>query len=153
MPFRSLSPEDVISGGTRLVRAGLEGGKSAVAHGKPALERAANLTAQAANWGAQNPASFACAAVGATGALVFVAPGLVSIPLLSSIGFTANGIQAGSAAAAAHSQIGNIVCGSAMAITQSAGAGGSGLVIVNGVTQLGGCCDDCRKCWTSMGQS
>lgn len=44
----------------------------------------------------------------------------------------------GSAAATAHSWIGNIVAGSAMAIGQSAGAGGNGLVVINGAVQLGG---------------
>ena len=33
-------------GGTRIMRAGLEGGKIAVAYGKPALSKSANLTAQ-----------------------------------------------------------------------------------------------------------
>lgn len=46
MPFRNLSPEDVISGGTRIMRVGLEGGKTVVAYGRPALEKSANLTAQ-----------------------------------------------------------------------------------------------------------
>lgn len=40
----------------------------------------------------------------------------------------------GSAAAAAHSSVGNIAAGSVMAV----GAGGSGLAIVNGAAQLGG---------------
>lgn len=44
----------------------------------------------------------------------------------------------GSAAAAAQSWIGNVAAGSTMAIGQSAGAGGSGLVVVNGAAQLGG---------------
>lgn len=46
--------------------------------------------------------------------------------------------NAGSAAAAFHSSIGNIISGSAMAIGQSASAAGSGLVVVNGATQVGG---------------
>ena len=44
----------------------------------------------------------------------------------------------GSAAAAAHSSVENIAPGSVMALGQSAGAGGSGLVLVNGAAQLGG---------------
>jgi hypothetical protein len=44
----------------------------------------------------------------------------------------------GSVAATIHGSIGNVIAGSSMAIAQSAGAGGSGLVIVNGVAQLGG---------------
>lgn len=46
MPFRNLSPEDVISEGTRIMRVGLEGGKTVVAYGRPALEKCANLTDQ-----------------------------------------------------------------------------------------------------------
>lgn len=46
MAFRNLSPEDVISRGTRIVRAGLEGGKIVGTYGKPALEESAKLTAQ-----------------------------------------------------------------------------------------------------------
>lgn len=41
-------------------------------------------------------------------------------------------------AAVAHSWVGNIAAGSIMAIGQSAGAGGGGIAIVNGVAQLGG---------------
>ncbi|KAJ5139060.1 uncharacterized protein N7515_003908 [Penicillium bovifimosum] len=93
---------------------------------------------QAANWGAQNPIIATCAVVGTTGAVVLAVPGLVTAPVLSSMGFTIGGIQAGSAAAAAHSWIGNIAARSAMAIGQSAGAEGSGLVVVNGAAQMGG---------------
>lgn len=46
MPFRTLSADDVIAGGTRIIRAGLEGGEIIIAYGKPALEKSANLTAQ-----------------------------------------------------------------------------------------------------------
>jgi hypothetical protein len=71
------------------------------------------------------------------------------------MGFTVSGIQAGIcnvvesskcslflcsqatwSAAATLSRIGNMVAGSGMAIGQSAGAGGNGLVIVNGAAQL-----------------
>lgn len=41
----------------------------------------------------------------------------------------------GSAAAAAHSAIGNVATGSAFAILQSAGAGGAGIAAVNTVVQ------------------
>ncbi|KAJ5766647.1 uncharacterized protein N7511_004263 [Penicillium nucicola] len=129
---------DVISGGTRFLQAGLEGGKLAVAYGKPALEQSVNVTAQAAGWIIQNPVLAAYMVVGASGAVVVAAPGLATAPVLSSMGFTTSGIHAGSAAAAAHGLIGNIAAGSAMAIGQSAGAGGSGLVILNGAAQLGG---------------
>ena len=37
----------------------------------------------------------ACAGVGTAGAVIIVAPGLATAPLLSGIGFTASGIRAG----------------------------------------------------------
>lgn len=110
--------------------------------------------------------------IGTAGIVVLAAPGLVTAPILSGLGFTAGGIQAGmrcitgeertkmgrapqslftneafvnyiifilgSTAAAIHSGIRNIAAGSVMALAQSAGAGGSGLAIVNGVVQAGG---------------
>ncbi|KAJ5277772.1 hypothetical protein N7524_003925 [Penicillium chrysogenum] len=138
MTFRNVSPGDVISGGARIVHAGWKGGEIVVTYGKPTLIKSANLATQAASWGAQNPILATCAVVGTTGAIVLAAPGLATAPIISSIGFTAGGIQAGSAAATVHSWIGNIAAGSAMSVGQSAGAGGSGLVIVNGAAQLGG---------------
>lgn len=38
--------ENVISGGTKILQAGLEGGNLAVAYGKPALEKSVNVTLQ-----------------------------------------------------------------------------------------------------------
>ncbi|KAJ9220332.1 hypothetical protein DTO027B5_4652 [Paecilomyces variotii] len=127
-----------MDGGKSVLLAGLEGGKVIAVHGRPALENSVNLAAQAAGWSIQNPILAACTVVGATGATILAAPGLATGPILSSIGFTMSGIQAGSVAATAHSWIGNIVAGSAMAIGQSAGAGGNGLVIINGAAQFGG---------------
>jgi hypothetical protein len=46
MPFPTLSPEDVIAAGTRIIRTSLEGGKIVVAYGKPALDEFANLTSE-----------------------------------------------------------------------------------------------------------
>jgi hypothetical protein len=43
----------------------------------------------------------------------------------------------GSAAAAAQASIGNIAAGSILAVLQSAGAGGAGLAVVNGVVGTG----------------
>ncbi|KAF3391361.1 hypothetical protein F1880_007532 [Penicillium rolfsii] len=97
----------------------------------------AHLTAQAASWGIQNPLLATCTVVGTTGAVIIAAPGLVTVPALSGVGFTAGGIKAGSIAAAAHSWIGNVATGSAVAVCQSAGAGGGGIAIVNGVAQVG----------------
>ncbi|KAJ5672584.1 hypothetical protein N7507_001711 [Penicillium longicatenatum] len=137
MPFVSLPSEEVLSEGIRIMQAGLESAKTAAAYSKPVLDKSVNLTAEAFTWSAQNPALAACAVVGTTGAIMVAAPGLATAPVLSIIGF-GNGIQASSLAAAAHSTIGNIGAGSMMAIAQSAGAGGSGLAVINGVAQLGG---------------
>ncbi|KAJ5910949.1 uncharacterized protein N7473_000252 [Penicillium subrubescens] len=105
-------------------------------YGKTALAVSANLTP--ASWGAHNPLLATCAVVCSTGVVIIAAPGLTIVPVLPGMRFTAGGIKAGSAAAAAHSSIGNIAAGSAMAVGQSAGAGGAGIAIVNGVAQLGG---------------
>lgn len=108
MKSQEISPEDIISAGTNLAQAGLEAGKQAMEHGKPIVEASANRTAQvrdtspcgtdfppnycqAAEWGAKNPLLAACAA----GAVAVVAPGLATAPILSSLGFTAGGVQAG----------------------------------------------------------
>ena len=48
-----------------------------------------------ATWSAQNPILAAYAVVGTTGATILAAPGLVTAPVLSSLGFSMSGIQAG----------------------------------------------------------
>ncbi|KAJ6007344.1 hypothetical protein N7540_011320 [Penicillium herquei] len=144
MPFQNLSSDSVIAGCTKVIQTGLEGSKLA-------LQKSTDLTTQVgvylmyqnsgadeSSWGAQNPTLAICAAVGASGAVILAVPGGAAAPILSGIGFKAGGIQAGSMAAAFHSSIGNIIPGSAFAIVQSAGAGGSGLAVVNGVAQVGG---------------
>ncbi|KAK1147914.1 hypothetical protein N8T08_000430 [Aspergillus melleus] len=68
---------------------------------------------------------------------VVAAPALVSAPLLSAAGFSAQGVQGYSLAAGVQSIIGNVGVGSAFATLQSAGAGGAGLAAVNGITQVG----------------
>ncbi|KAJ5524741.1 hypothetical protein N7494_011391 [Penicillium frequentans] len=137
MPLTGLTPEGFLAGGTRMMQAGLEGAKVVATYSKPALEKAANLTAEAFAWSVQNPTPAAWAGLGITGAFILAAPGLVTAPALSIIGVLGN-IKAASVFAVARSSIGNIVAGSPMAIVQSAGAGGSGLAVVNGVAQLGG---------------
>ncbi|KAK3310020.1 uncharacterized protein B0T15DRAFT_488717 [Chaetomium strumarium] len=57
--------------------------------------------------------------------VVFFAPHLVTVPVLESLGFTADGVAAGSAAAALHSMIGQVQAGSIFSLMQSAGAGGA----------------------------
>ncbi|PNP78372.1 hypothetical protein FNYG_08318 [Fusarium nygamai] len=73
-----------------------------------------------------------------TGAVLVVVPGLVATPILGILGFGAGGIAAGSAAAGIQSGIGSVAAGSAFATLQSAGAGGAGLAVVNGLVQVSG---------------
>lgn len=44
-------------------------------------------------------------------------------------------IETGSLATVIHASLGNVVAGTPFAIAQSAGAGGAGLAVVNGVVQ------------------
>ncbi|KAF5683147.1 hypothetical protein FDENT_7330 [Fusarium denticulatum] len=74
----------------------------------------------------------------ATGAVLVVVPGLVATLILGILAFGAGGIAAGSAAAGIQSGIGSVAAGSAFATLQSAGAGGAGLAVVNGVVQASG---------------
>ncbi|ENH64284.1 hypothetical protein FOC1_g10013554 [Fusarium oxysporum f. sp. cubense race 1] len=67
----------------------------------------------------------------AAGAAMVVAPVIVAGPALAVAGFGAGGIAAGHG-------IGSVVAGSAFATLQSAGAGGVGLAVVNGVVQAAG---------------
>jgi hypothetical protein len=53
--------------------------------------------------------------------------------VLNMVGFTATGVAAGSAAAAAQSGIGSVAAGSTFAVLQSAAAGGAGATLVSGV--------------------
>ncbi|KAK6224521.1 hypothetical protein QIS74_02848 [Colletotrichum tabaci] len=90
---------------------------------------------KAKSWASENPGQAAGLAVGVA---VIGAPALVSAPLLGMAGFGAQGIAAGSAAAAAQAGIGNVAAGGLFATLQSAGMGGYGAAVVNGVVQAGG---------------
>ncbi|KAJ5938595.1 hypothetical protein N7466_001729 [Penicillium verhagenii] len=72
------------------------------------------------------------------GVIICVSPGLVTGPILATLGFAPGGIKAVSTAALIHSGIGNIAAGSLMAISQSAGAGGAGLAVLNTAVQVVG---------------
>ncbi|KAL4821615.1 hypothetical protein BDW67DRAFT_179457 [Aspergillus spinulosporus] len=125
----------LLSGGIKIFKAALtEGTKIAVTYGQPALESSASLVALAAKWAAKNPGS---AASTAAGFAVIAAPGLVVTPILSVLGFGPGGVQACSFAASAQSIIGNVAAGSTFATLQSAGAGGAGLAVIDGVAQAG----------------
>ncbi|KAL4776240.1 hypothetical protein BDW60DRAFT_203289 [Aspergillus nidulans var. acristatus] len=124
------------SDGIKIVQAAFtEGTKIAVTYGQPVLESLAGLAALAAEWAAENPGS---AASTAAGIAVIAAPGLVVVPTLSILGFGPGGVQACSFAASAQSVVGNVAAGSTFATLQSAGAGGAGSAVINGVAQAGG---------------
>ncbi|KAF7551606.1 hypothetical protein G7046_g7677 [Stylonectria norvegica] len=89
---------------------------------------------QAAQWITENPE--AAIAIGAYAAVMF-APALISSPALGVVGFGADGIAAGSAAAGIQSGIGNVIAPSVFATLQSAAMGGYGVAVVHGAIQLG----------------
>lgn len=93
----------------------------------PALE-------EAGKWIQKHPGE---TAVIAGAGVILVFPGLVTTPTLWVLGFGSEGVGAGSAAALAHSYIGNVAARSAFATLQSAGAGGYGVVIVDGFASAG----------------
>ncbi|KAL4756425.1 uncharacterized protein BDW70DRAFT_14433 [Aspergillus foveolatus] len=125
----------LVSNGVKTVhKASTEGTKIAVTYGQPVLEGFASLAALAAEWAAKNPGS---AASTAAGIAVIAAPGLVVAPTLSILGFGPGGVQACSLAASAQGVVGNVAAGSTFATLQSAGAGGAGLAVIDGVVQAG----------------
>ncbi|KAJ3499711.1 hypothetical protein NLG97_g106 [Lecanicillium saksenae] len=89
----------------------------------------------ASNYSSHHPATVGVLLVGLG---VVVAPGFVAAPILGAAGFTANGVTAGSAAAAVQSGIGNVVGGGVFATLQSAAAGGYGVAAVNTAVQAAG---------------
>ncbi|KIW90305.1 uncharacterized protein Z519_08949 [Cladophialophora bantiana CBS 173.52] len=117
--------------GSKILGATVSGAKAIANHGPKAA-------VMAVTWTAQNPGLAACGVVGTAGVVLVAAPSLVVVPVLSSIGFGASGVEAASAAAVIHGGIGNVVAGSPFAIAQSAGAAGSGLAAINGVAQAAG---------------
>ncbi|KAK4171392.1 hypothetical protein QBC36DRAFT_340076 [Triangularia setosa] len=86
-------------------------------------------------WAAENPGKIAII-IG--GLILVVNPGLVSGPAFRIAGFGQGGVTADSIAAFVQSYIGNVAVASTFAIFQSAGAGDSGLAVVNGVVQAAG---------------
>ncbi|KAK5993551.1 hypothetical protein PT974_06985 [Cladobotryum mycophilum] len=96
------------------------------------------MTQRAVYLAAENPVTAAAVGVGLLTAAV---PAILSSPFMlaaGALGFTANGVVAGSIAAAVQATIPNVVGGSTFAILQSAAAGGTGLAVVNGVAQVAG---------------
>jgi len=86
----------------------------------------------------ENPGTAASVVLATTGIAIVAAPAVVSAPALLVSGFGSTGVGAGTIAAGAQGSIGNVVAGSVFATLQSAGAGGTGLAVVNGVVQIGG---------------
>ncbi|KAK5992292.1 hypothetical protein PT974_05693 [Cladobotryum mycophilum] len=81
---------------------------------------------------------YAAAVVGG-GLAIAAAPGIVAAPALAAVGFGAEGIVGASAASAVHGMLGNLGAGCVFSTLQSAGMGGYGVAIVNGVvTNIGG---------------
>ncbi|MCJ1387411.1 hypothetical protein MMC18_000254 [Xylographa bjoerkii] len=70
-----------------------------------------------------------------TNGIVLIAPGLVTTPILGLVGFGSLGSRAASIASAYQATLGNVPKGAIFALLQSAGAGGAGLGVVNGVAQ------------------
>ncbi|TPX17941.1 uncharacterized protein E0L32_012004 [Thyridium curvatum] len=85
---------------------------------------------QIKDWAYNHPYEVAALAAGLG---ITFAPGIATTPLLAAAGFGEGGVAAGSFAAGAQSLIGNVVGGSAFAVLQSAGAGGSGLATLQAV--------------------
>ncbi|KAH7116866.1 hypothetical protein B0J11DRAFT_537743 [Dendryphion nanum] len=85
-----------------------------------------SITINATQWMLAHPKTIF--SVAAAPAAVVLAP-----VALAAVGFGAGGVVAGSVAAGMQAGIGNVAAGSAFAILQSAGAGGAGIVIVQGV--------------------
>ncbi|KAI4242568.1 MAG: hypothetical protein L6R40_003949 [Gallowayella cf. fulva] len=73
----------------------------------------------------------------ATG-VVILYPGIVVAPILRVVGFASGGVVAGSAAATHQASLSPVAAKSIFSTLQSAGAGGYGLAVANGVVRAGG---------------
>ncbi|KIX06497.1 uncharacterized protein Z518_04473 [Rhinocladiella mackenziei CBS 650.93] len=102
---------------------------------KAVMEHGSKAAAVVGTFAVENPVLTGLTVLGVS---VVAAPGIFSTSLLSAAGFGAGGVQASSVAATIQGGIGNVVAGSPFAIAQSAGAGGYGAAIVNGIAQLCG---------------
>jgi len=107
-----------------------EAWKHVDAFGQDAGKQISAAAQQTTRWIQDHPGETAgiVACVAAAPAGVAAAGGV-----LHMVGFTATGVAAGSAAAAAQASIGDVAAGSTFAILQSAAAGGAGAALVNGI--------------------
>ncbi|KAK3955787.1 hypothetical protein QBC32DRAFT_204534, partial [Pseudoneurospora amorphoporcata] len=83
----------------------------------------------------QNPKTAAALGLTAGGLTVVAAPGLLTGPVLSMIGFGSSGIVGGSFAAGIQGMMGNVVAGSWFAAATSAAMGGCGVPVVAAIGQ------------------
>ncbi|KAI1116771.1 hypothetical protein F5Y14DRAFT_448568 [Nemania sp. NC0429] len=108
----------------------------AIGNARPAVEKAVSWavskSAVPVSWVVEDPET--AFAIG-TSMVWVVAPMFVATPILASLGFGADGIIAGSAAAAVQDGISNGAVGSLFATLQSAGTGGYGASTVAGAVQ------------------
>ncbi|KAA8910427.1 hypothetical protein FN846DRAFT_939226 [Sphaerosporella brunnea] len=75
----------------------------------------------------ENPVKSVVIAAGTT---VAIAPAVLIVPVLGTLGFSAGGVVGGSIAAGVQSMIGNVAAGSLFAFCQSAAAGGYGAATI-----------------------
>lgn len=100
------------------------------AFGQEASKVIGGAAVHTGHWIAKHPGG----TVGIVGSFVAAPIAIAVTPLVLGVaGFTSAGVAAGSAAAVAQAAIGNVAAGSAFAVLQSAGAGGAGLALVNGI--------------------
>ncbi|OCK86955.1 uncharacterized protein K441DRAFT_671561 [Cenococcum geophilum 1.58] len=101
-----------------------------------ATEQVPKAAGAIVNSARENPGATAGVILATTGLAIVAAPAVVSAPTLLVSGFGSTGVGAGTTAAGAQSSIGNVVAGSVFSTLQSAGTGGAGLAVVNGVYSL-----------------
>ncbi|TLD24566.1 hypothetical protein E2P81_ATG11902 [Venturia nashicola] len=87
---------------------------------------------EAKKWIIENPGKTAILIISGT---TVVAPGFIAGSALELFGFGVGGVGSGTLAAGLHAVLGDVAAGSVFAVLQSAGAGGTGLAVVNGVVQ------------------
>ncbi|KAF1809487.1 hypothetical protein P152DRAFT_516664 [Eremomyces bilateralis CBS 781.70] len=99
--------------------------------GKFVSDKAPQIAGHVAHFAQERPATIG--SIGASIVLV-VFPSIVTLPFLVAGGILGS-VGAGTIAAGVQAGIGDVAAGSAFAILQSAGAGGTGLMVVNGIVQ------------------
>ncbi|KAF4616223.1 hypothetical protein G7Y89_g15183 [Cudoniella acicularis] len=122
---------EIVKGADQFGRDAGEFGKTKVV---PALDK---FGKDSGRWIKEHPEETAMIA---TSAATLLFPGIVTNPFLGSIGmfgFGRRGIASASVASKTQSKIGNVGGGSAFAVLQSAGMGGYGIGVLNGIIRFG----------------